>query len=208
MQYLLQAVGIPCAYVCSEVYSNACHAFNIVKLGKYCYYLDVTWGDRSNTTNGNRDKDIIDYGYCCVPYSDFILTSDSQKYCHIPSKELYPWFNKDLRANRHEYYRYNKAYVSRYNEDDLIRIFASTAARYDAREDGRFIVSFRCTGAELAKQLLVAVSDNAVYSRVVSKAKKLLGKNKRAQTLLSLPVERITAGTGNIVCVVYKKKVK
>lgn len=208
MQYLLQAVGIPCAYVVSESYSNECHAFNIVKLGKYCYYLDVTWGDQSNTTNGDRNKDIIDYGYCCVPYSDFIITSESQKYCHIPRKEMYPWFNKELRANRHEYYRYNKAYVSRYNEDDLVRIFAGTAIRYNPKEDGRFIVSFRCTGAELAKQMGIAVSNPTVYSRIVAKAKKTIGKNKRAQALLSLPVEKTIIESGNIVCVVYKKKAK
>ena len=208
MQYLLQAVGIPCAYVCSEVYSNSCHAFNIVKLGKYCYYLDVTWGDQSNTTNGNRDKDIIDYGYCCVPYSDFLITSESQKYCHIPRKELYPWFNRELKANRHEYYRYHKAYISRYYEDDLVRIFAGAATRYNAKEDGRFIVSFRCTGAELAKQMYTAVSNPVVYSRIVAKAKKTIGRNKRAQALLSMPVEKLTIGGGNIVCVVYQKKTK
>lgn len=208
MQYLLQAVGIPCAYVCSESYSNACHAFNIVKLGKYCYYLDVTWGDKSNTTNGNCDNDIIDYGYCCVPYSDFIITSENQRYCHIPSKKLYPWFNKELQSNRYEYYRYNKAYVSRYNEDDLVRIFAGAASRYDAKEDGRFIVSFRCTGAELAKHLFSAISNGTIYLRIVAKAKRQLEKNERAKALLSLPVEKIMIGAGNIVCVVYKKKTK
>lgn len=208
MQYLLQAVGIPCAYVCSEIYSNTGHAFNIVKLGKYCYYLDATWGDSSNTLNGDDDNDIIDYGYCCVPYSDFIITDEKQRYCHIPSAKLYPWFNKELRANRHEYYRYNKAYVSRYNEDDLVRIFVGAATRYDAKEDGRFKVSFRCTGGELANQLRNLLENRTVYSRIITKAKKMLVKNKKAQALLSLSIEKCFVGWGNIVNVIYKKNAK
>ena len=205
MQYLLQSVGIPCGYVVSEVYAKGCHAFNIVKIGKYCYYLDATWGDMSNTKNGDADNDIINYSYCCVPYSDFILTKDKSRHNHIPNHEMYPWFTKELKANRHEYYRYNKAYISRYNEDDLVRVFAGCATRYDDREDGRFTVSFRCTGAELANQLYSMVRTSTNYTRIVNKAKKAIAKNRYACKLLDTPVDYYMKDDANVITVVYKK---
>lgn len=205
MQYLLQSVGIPCGYVISEVSGNSCHAFNIVKIGKYCYYLDATWGDMSNTKNGSRNNDIISYSYCCVPYSDFVLTKDANRYNHIPNHEMYSWFNKDLKSNRHEYYRYNKAYVSRYNEDDLVRIFAGCASRYDAKEDGRFTVSFKCTGNELAKQLCTMLTTGRNYFRIIEKAKQVVAKNKTAVKLLELPLESYIIDDANVVMLIYKK---
>lgn len=45
LQYLLNLVGIPASYVISEFdANNGCHAFNVVKIGKSCYYVDPTWG--------------------------------------------------------------------------------------------------------------------------------------------------------------------
>lgn len=210
MQYLLQSIGIPCAYVGSETIGRNGHAFNIVKLGKCCYYLDATWGDRSNTLDGDKNKDIIEYGYCCVPYSEFILTEEKSKVYHMPSKELYPWFNKELKANRYEYYRYHKSFISRYNEDDLVRVFAGAASRYNPKEDGRFTVSLRCTGKELASQIANLLSVNGTYySRIISKSKMVLENNKSACKLLDLPVESIGYNyITNIVMIIYQKPKK
>jgi transglutaminase-like putative cysteine protease len=42
-QYLMQQMGIPCAYVLG--YANGYHAWNIVKLDNEYYAMDVTWDD-------------------------------------------------------------------------------------------------------------------------------------------------------------------
>lgn len=204
MQYLLQSIGIPCAYVVSEVKGNSSHAFNIVKIGKYCYYLDATWGDRSNTKGGSEFNDVVDYDYCCVPYREFIKTNESVTYNHIPNHKYYPWFKKELKANRHEYYRYRNSYISRYNEDDIVRIFAYCAEHYDAKEDGRFSVSFRCTGMELAKELQDKILNPSNYHRIITKAKRIVAKNKRAVKLLDRPVEYSTLGQAPVVKFWYK----
>ena len=191
MQYLLQSIGIPCAFVCSEERAGKSHAFNIAKIGKYCYYIDVTWGDRSNTLNGSADSDKIDYDYCCVPYDEFIMTGPESLHNHIPNHNIYPWFKKELKANRHEYYRYNKAFVSRYNEEILAAIFASTAKRYNPKEDGRFCVSVRCTSMGLSDRISSMLSNYSNRTRIVDKAKKMLGKDKRAIRLLDEKIEGV-----------------
>lgn len=206
MQYLLQSVGIPCAYVISEVRNGECHAFNIAKIGKYCYYLDVTWGDRSNTLNGSTDSDKIDFEYCCVPYEEFIMTSNAALHNHIPNHEIYPWFKKELKANRHEYYRYHKAFVSKYNEDDIALIFANTAKRYNPKEDGRFCISLRCTTKGLANRIRSMILSYSNYMRIVGKAKKVLAKDKRAIRLLDGKVEGIGIGDSPVVKIWYVKE--
>ena len=206
MQYLLQAVGIPCAYVVSEVKNNGCHAFNIAKIGKYCYYLDVTWGDRSNTLNGSKDNDKINFEYCCVPYEEFTKTSAVYLHNHIPNHKKYPWFKKELKANRHEYYRYNKAFVTKYNEEDLARIFAGTAKRYNPKEDGRFCISLRCTTQGLARQIMNMVINYSNYARIRDKAIKILAKDRRAAKLLERKVESVETGTETSVVKIWYVK--
>lgn len=202
MQYLLQKVGIVCGYVISEMSSpNSCHAFNIVKIGKYVYYLDATWGDLSDTKTGDKEKENVYYNYCCVPYNEFILTPPSQRNDHIPRKEYYPELKQMQYAN-HEYYRYHGAYLTRYNAQEVVRIFAESAIRYNKDEMGSFAVSFRCCDASLArytydrlveKQELFTLLPQAVAlaKKKSKKAGKLLAKsqfqssyNKNANTMI------------------------
>ena len=205
VQYLLHSVGISCAWVLSEVRNGGCHAFNIVKIGKYCYYLDATWGDWSNTKNGSAYSDFITYDYCCVPYSEFIQTDKSMLHNHIPSHVVYPWFKKELKANRHEYYRYRNCFISRYNEDDLVRVFVNNAKEYDPVEDGRFSVSFRCTSAELANQIIDMLRTPSNYVRIINKAKLSLEKNKRASKLLDKRIEGFYGKDNPVVKIFYVK---
>ncbi|MBQ6922694.1 MAG: hypothetical protein IJQ66_06355 [Clostridia bacterium] len=206
MQYLLQQVGIPCAYVSSEDINKVGHAFNIVKIGKYCYYLDATWGDMSNTKYGDKDNDIVLYEYCCVSFSDFCKTSPKDLHNHIPKRKYYPWFKKDLKANRHEYYRYRKCFISRYNEDELVRIFVTCAKEYNPKEDGRFSVSFRCTTVELLRQVLSMIQNPSNYARILNKAKTILGKNKRAAKLFDNRIDKYVYGESAVISIIYKKE--
>lgn len=183
MQYLLQSVGIVSGYVISELDSeNICHAFNILKLGKYCYYLDSTWGDWSDTKTGNKNKDLVLYNYFCVPYNEFVLASPSMVPMHIPRASYYPTLEQ-FRHTNHEYYRYRKAYLPSYNEAEIIRIFAETAMAYDEKEMGEFTVGIRFASqaaGTLAHDKLLA--QGTIY-RLIRKAKEEVTKKQKAKLL-------------------------
>ena len=179
MQYLLQSVGIVCAYVSSERDAMGGHAFNMLKLGKYCYYLDATWGDYSSTEHGNSKNDVF-YKYCCVPYEEFrAVSTQSEKIYHTPNKTFYPDL-EEFHYTNHEYFRYHNAYLKSYNENELVRIFADAALAYDPKEMGDFSVDVRFATSDLAKYAQATMNIGAI----VEKAKTIVAKkNKKAVKL-------------------------
>ncbi|MBR4873733.1 MAG: hypothetical protein IKV00_07840 [Clostridia bacterium] len=200
LQYLLQSVGITCGYVSSERAEGSGHAFNIVKIGKCCYYVDATWGDSSNTLTGDKDKDNVSYDYCCVPYDEFIKTAPKQEPFHIPNKETYP-FLETFQYTNHEYFRYHNAYLCRYDERELVRIFKEAALAYVEKEMGDFTVAFRCESVELLGYIQKILQTGG-YHKILKEAKEALaseGKNKKAAQLLDRELNGIyfrdTTGT-------------
>lgn len=184
MQYLLQSVGIVCGYVISELKpdSTVCHAFNILKLGKYCYYLDATWGDSSNTKTGNTYSDYIGYDYFCVPYDEFLRTHPSQVRMHIPNSTFYPKL-ENFKYSNHEYFRFRNAYLLSYNEGNIIRIIADAALAYDEKEMGEFRVGIRFASAAAARQAYSMLNSKNRLRTVISRAKETVSKKSRAELL-------------------------
>lgn len=177
MQYLLQSVGITCACVTSEFVNNSGHAFNALKIGKFVYYLDATWGDTSNTLTGKKGVDDISYDYCCVPYSELLLTHPDQKYCHTPNKTYYPDL-EEFKDTNHEYFRFRKAYIVRYDESILANIFARTAMSYDPKEMGSFTIGLRCHDTNLMNYVYKQLTNSGNMMKVVEKAKALCKKKQ------------------------------
>ncbi|MBE5744046.1 MAG: hypothetical protein E7358_04960 [Clostridiales bacterium] len=183
MQYLLQSVGITCACVTSESHDGSCHAFNALKIGKYVYYLDATWGDTSNTLTGKSNAGDISYDYCCVPYKEFLLTgNDSQAY-HTPRRSLYPNL-EEFKDTNHEYFRFRKSYLTRYDENLIANVFAKTAMSYNPKEMGNFAVPFRCHDKALMTYVANQLSNKANMSKILAKAKAMC-KNRKTIKLLS-----------------------
>ena len=183
LQYLLQSVGITCAYVASERASDGSgHAFNIVKIGKYCYYVDATWGDSSNTATGKRSSDEVSYPYCCVPYREFIKTGNNGVNYHMPWKKLYPDLEQ-FNASNHEYYRYHKWFMSRLDENEMARIIASQTLAYDPKEMGSFILSIRFSDDSLANYASKKIlsSDGA---KIIAKARSIVAKKSKSKAKL------------------------
>lgn len=184
MQYLLQSVGIVCAYVTSDEGANGTHAFNILKLGKFLYYLDATWGDPSNNLRGKKDSDVVNYPYFCVPYHEFLRTPAGWDPYHTPNSKIFPNFDKKIKYMNHEYHRYFKAYITSYNEDNLVRIFSEAALRYDKREMGCFTVSIRCVDTNFQKCVMDHLYGNGRMSSIIERAKTATAKkNKKAAKL-------------------------
>lgn len=176
LQYLLNLVGIPASYVISETDAgNVCHAFNIVKIGKSCYYVDPTWGDPSNTKTGDYGKNKIMYNYCCTPFSEFKLTAPESVPNHTPRKEYYPNM-KPYENVTYEYYRYHKAYFTRCDEKQLIDWIVSYTKNYDSKEMGDFSISLRTSTVQLAKTMEKYILSN--YDRIVKEVQKKLKELK------------------------------
>ncbi len=191
MQYLLQSVGISCGYVSSNRVDGGGHAFNALKIGKYCYYLDATWGDFSNTTTGNDYKNDIYYDYCCVPLREFLITGGNPQQLHMPNSEFYPNL-EEFTATNHEYFRFRKAYLTRYDEQAIVNVFANTALSYDQKEMGNFTIGFRCNDKALARYVVSQICVATNYDRIISKAIDIVKKKKRsAVKLLSKPFKGI-----------------
>ena len=171
MQYLLQSVGIPAAYVTSEVTKGGTHAFNLLKIGKECYYLDATWGDGSNTQTGNQLKDRVFYDYCLVPIYEFQKTrSADDTLLHTPRKEAYP-FLEEMRYTKLEYFRSQKAFFDRYDEDKVAEALIHAVKTYDKKEMGEFVFSFRCPDTATLRYMENAMLRSGAFWRCVERAK-------------------------------------
>ncbi len=208
MQYLLQSVGIVTGYVISELEADgvSCHAFNILKLGKYCYYLDATWGDSSNTETGDLNRDLIGYDYFCVPYDEFIRAHPSQLPLHRPNQSLYPLLEKFKHTN-HEYYRFRQAYLRSYNEAEIIRIIADAASAYDPKEMGEFTAGMRFATPGAAALAYAKLSANGTLTRVIKRAQDAVTKKGKAE-LLNRPFQMPYPGESGVLFIRFETPAK
>lgn len=77
-QYLLNKLGIECTYVVSDT-----HAWNLINLEGEYYYLDTTWGDRSNTKRTSENSRRIGYNYFCITTEELERIDE-----HTPTGDL------------------------------------------------------------------------------------------------------------------------
>ena len=183
MQYLLQFVGISAAYVSSETApGNTTHAFNTLRIGKYCYYIDATWGDNSNTMTGETNRGRITYDYFCVPYREFVMTGGNAREYHEPRKEYYTNL-EEFKATRHEYFRHNDAYFDRYDEDKLMKLIVRTANEYDEKEMGDFCIAFRAANEQVRDYIVDMLWNRGKLSDIIGRAKEVIKKKKKKALL-------------------------
>lgn len=177
MQYLLQSVGICCGQVVSKT-----HSWNVIKFGKYCYFLDATWGDSSNTKSGGKYKNNISYGYCCVPAKENLGGNDAN--VRMPDGEIFREL-EEFRATKHEYCRVHGGYLTTYNEEKLAELFAKTA-KEKPFEGSTPCIPLRCADKNVFHMVQKYLwTEGGIFS-VTEKAKALLGsKDKKAIKFLS-----------------------
>jgi hypothetical protein len=182
-QYLLQSVGICCGQVVSKT-----HSWNVVKLGKYCYYLDVTWGDPSNTKRGDADQNVVGYGYFCVTAKENLLGEDRS--VREPDPELFGDL-EEFRATKHEYCRVHGGYLTSYNEDQIAKVFAKAVSERPFEKAAPCAV-FRCSDKNVYDMVVRYLWTDGGIHAVKEKARALVnkdGKNKQANKLLDRSVQ-------------------
>ena len=167
--------------------------FNILKLGKFCYYLDATWGDASNTKDKNDEThNWVQYDYFCVPYDEFLRTEPSVRHDHIPEPKYYPDL-ETFKYTNHEYYRFHSYYMNSYNEGKFVDIIEKSVKDYDPKEMGDFVVAVRFASQATAKTALSIILANGTLAKLVDKAKSRLSKKAHKELL---DRERITYSVG------------
>ncbi len=203
LQYLAQKVGLVCAYVISEATSVCRHAFNAVKIGKECFYIDATWGDSSNTETGDQNKNLVTYDYCCVPLRELQITSPpSDKPYHTPNKSYYPTL-EEFRTTRYEYYRARGLYFDGYDEDKIRQALMRTVKDYDSKEMGDFTFSFRCSDNRMAAYFVDRLIKKQEIFSMVASLKSMLNK-KEAKLFGSGSISYFASPDKPTVTIIFK----
>lgn len=83
-QFLLNRMGIECTYVVGKCHEGGSHAWNLIKLEGDYYYVDVTWGDSSNTDKSMNSGRGISYDYFCITTDELLRTRDIREAAIYP----------------------------------------------------------------------------------------------------------------------------
>lgn len=83
-QYMLNRLGIECAYVSGVCHDGGRHAWSIIKLEGDYYYVDVTFDDSSNTDQRKNRNAEVSYDYFAITTEELLRSRT------IDNAELYP----------------------------------------------------------------------------------------------------------------------
>ena len=113
VQWLLNEMGIPCAYITGEAYhedaDSASHAWNMVYTNGGYYYLDSTWGD-SEATGGDLENPF----HTCYAY--FLMSEEETENFYEPDQAI------QESASTYNFYTVNNMVVSEYNAYTVMNI--------------------------------------------------------------------------------------
>ncbi len=141
-QYMLNRLGIECAYVRGPCHDGVWHAWNIIKLEGEYYYVDVTFDDRSNTDSRKNGSAGVSYDYFCI------TTQELLKSRSINKSEQYP----ECTAVKCNYFVRSKLFFKDYDAARISKIIVS------AIKAGKTEIAFKAENASvlaLVKQRLV-----------------------------------------------------
>ena len=105
-QYLLNQLGIPCAYISGQANGES-HAWNLVWLDGNPCWLDTTWGDP--VFEGGNANDSPSYDYFCITTRDLLRTHSIDDTVPVP----------DCTVEDYNYFRYHGLYFENYQPDAL-----------------------------------------------------------------------------------------
>lgn len=114
-QYITNRLGIECTYVRGRCHSGEMHAWNLIKLEGEYYYIDVTWGDQTDTDQKKSGRADVSYDYFCITTEELLRTRN------IQNAEQFP----DCKATSCNYFHRNKLYFETYDAARLQKAILS-----------------------------------------------------------------------------------
>lgn len=113
MQYLLEKLGVFCAYITGTVEEGQAHAWNLVLCDGDYYYVDVTWGDPVFQVQEEEKADFsyISYDYMCCSDEELMQT-------HTPDGDVELPACTKMDKN---YYVMNEMYYSSYDSQTALK---------------------------------------------------------------------------------------
>lgn len=166
MQYLLQSVGICCGQVVSKN-----HSWNVVKLGKSCYFLDATWGDWSNTDKSKSNEEMIRYNYFCITSAENKF-GDAQAESRTPDANLF-YDLEEFTSTKHNFYRQEKCYLTAYDEEALVQAFTRQILAGDPT------VTFRCSSKSVSDLVHAELFRNGRIHEIRAKVQAAVSQKNR-----------------------------
>ena len=143
-QYLLNRMGIECAYVKGPCPDGVWHAWNIVKLEGDYYYVDVTFDDSSNTDERKNVSAEISYDYFCI------TTEELLKSRSIHKAGMYP----ECTATKCNYFVRSKRYFKEYDAQKISKVIESDI------KSGKTEIALRAENDKVLKVILNRLIDN------------------------------------------------
>jgi len=160
-QYLLNRVGIECVYIRGDT-TEGYHAWNLLKLEGDYYYIDTTWGDRSNTDK-LKSREGMNYDYFCITTKE--LLTDHTPDVDFPVPEC--------TATKCNYHIRNGLFLNEYSFEILKRII------FKHIEQGNLYVSLKFADEEVYNTAYKAIIEGGDLNRAVEDA---ISHKKRVAT--------------------------
>ena len=109
-QYILNRMGMFCAYITGTIRDGGIHGWNMVRIDGQYYYVDVTWGDPvfANQVDNRSDR-VMNYNYLCCTESDLFKTHVPDGTVPLPSCTL----------DNYNYYIMNNKYYEDFDHDTI-----------------------------------------------------------------------------------------
>lgn len=119
-QYLLERLGVFCAYVTGKTKGGENHAWNLVRCSGDYYYVDTTWGDPVFQSEEEAvDKAYVSYDYLCCDDKELFKT-------HIPDDDAELPKCEKMDFN---YYVVNGMYYQTCDEDKILKSMNDTISK-------------------------------------------------------------------------------
>ena len=132
---LMDKLGIECKYVSGKAIENdperlsSDHAWNIVKINKKWYYIDVTWDEQYGFGLVCRKNLLKSYDTFSVSHSNYTYSYNS--YCLYDDLENVHWINAEsavIPVNNKFYYITNGKLYEYTNENSIKTLYSSAAS--------------------------------------------------------------------------------
>jgi hypothetical protein len=126
-QYLLNMLGVDCAYITGESQGEH-HAWNLVWVEGTPCWVDTTWGD---ATPGGEAHEGPAYEYLCIPTTDLLVNHTISDAVPVP----------DCTSDAYTYYRQNDCYFETYDPQGITAAITRALAAGEEQVSLRFASS-------------------------------------------------------------------